>query len=156
MNKFPIAAAALVAALALSGCSQIHDGLTGEASHAFSSATDLDGNWDRDLPWLPEDSGDIRVHESRGEPAVLRLVSDAELDPAQCAEVERLSGPAFDEEWSPDAYVDQAWACGDWTLIPTDDGWYGWTPNDPDEAAQSPVAANRRSEVPVAPGDRPE
>lgn len=35
---------------------------------------------------------------------------------------------------APDAYdADTVFACGDWSVIPTGDGWYGWTPNSAEE-----------------------
>jgi len=31
-------------------------------------------------------------------------------------------------------------ACGSWAMIPTDDGWYGWTPSAPGEHDVTPTA----------------
>jgi hypothetical protein len=36
--------------------------------------------------------------------------------------------------------MDKVFACGDWSVVRTDDGWLGWTPNAPDEAAESPAS----------------
>ena len=33
---------------------------------------------------------------------------------------------------------EHVFAGGTWSVVPTDAGWFGWTPNHPDEAAQSP------------------
>jgi hypothetical protein len=45
---------------------------------------------------------------------------------------------AFDD--TPDVYaMDTLWACGVWSVVPTDTGWFGWTPNSPDEEAASPA-----------------
>ena len=127
-----------VALISLSGCAVL-DVVRHETGTDFDTTMDLANHWDKSAPWLPADATDITTREStQGDPAILRAVSTSELDPALCAEVERQSGPVFEQDWSVDAFVDTAWACGDWTVIPTDDGWYGWTPNHPDEKAQSP------------------
>ena len=135
-----IAAGALLTAVSLSGCS-IADTLQNESSHEFESVTVMDADWNADAAWVPSDATDIRVHASlNGEIAILAATTTDDLDPALCAEVERQSGPVYGEDWAPDAYsADEAWACGVWTVIPTDDGWFGWTPNDPDEQQASPA-----------------
>ena len=136
-----IAAGGLLTALSLSGCS-IADTLQNESSHEFTSVTVMESDWNADAPWVPADATDIRIHSSLdGEIAILSATTTDDLDPALCAEVERVSGPVYGEDWAPDAYdADEAWACGVWTVIPTDDGWFGWTPNDPDEQKASPAA----------------
>lgn len=74
--------------------------------------------------------------------ASLLVRSDQRLDPSQCVEVERLSAPQYDVAGAPEAYeFARAYACGVWTVIPTDTGWYGWTPNSPRE--QEAAAAAR-------------
>lgn len=155
MNKSSsatILALGVLAAFGLTGCTAIAEQLHHEASHTFSSTTDLAGNWNRSVPWLPADATEIRTHESTtGDPAILRADTKTKLDPARCAEIDRQSAPTFDEPWSPKSvYVDKVWVCGDWAVIPTDNGWFGWTPVDPDEKALSPVgcgeSAFRRSE----------
>jgi hypothetical protein len=75
-------------------------------------------------------------------PAILSATTDATLDSSHCAETPRQSAPALTQPWSPkdkDVFVDSAFACGDWTVIAAPGGWYGWTPNDPDEKAVSPA-----------------
>jgi hypothetical protein len=131
----------LLTAFALTGCTAIGEQLHNEASHTFDSAEDIAGNWGNTAPWLPADATDIRTHESTtGNPAILRATTSAKLDPAKCAEIDRQSAPTFEQAWSPKSvYVDKVWVCGDWAVIPTDNGWFGWTPVDPDEKALSPV-----------------
>jgi len=132
----PIAA---LAAIALSGCA-VMDDLRHESSTDFATVSELSDGWDKAAPWLPADASDIRTREAtNGDSAILRATTDTELDPAKCAEIDRQSAPVYEQDWSPNAFVDTAWVCGDWTVIPTDDGWFGWTPNDPDEKALSPV-----------------
>ncbi|RUQ98270.1 hypothetical protein [Labedella endophytica] len=129
-----------VAALALSGCS-LQQTLQKESSGTYADSAALSAEWDKTAPWLPADATDISVHEStEGDPASLLATSDTDLDLSKCAEVDRQSAPTFAIDGAPDAYkIDTVFACGDWAVAPTDDGWYGWTPNHPDEKAASPA-----------------
>jgi hypothetical protein len=141
VRRISIAAAALVTAATLAGCS-VADTLQNETSSEFDSVTALTKKWDLPVAWLPADSTDIHTHSAiNGDIAIVGVTSSAALDPAICAVTERKSGPVYEQDWSPNPYVDIAWACGDWTVIGTDDGWYGWTPNDPGEQKASPTSA---------------
>lgn len=141
MKKMVTGSLALIAAVsvvALTGCASIKDALQSESSVEFDTTADVAAQWDKTATWLPEDATDIRIRQSvKGDPAVLLSTSATELDPSLCAETERKSAATFSEEWSPDSYVDTVFACGDWAVIPTETGWYGWTPNHPDEKAAS-------------------
>ena len=138
-SRSGVALFAASAVLLLTGCSDLVEEWTGEVSREFGSAAELADDWNRPVSWLPEDATRIRLHHSlEGSEAVLGAISATALDPAVCAETARQSGPAYTREWSPWAYLDRAWACGEWTVIATDDGWYGWTPSGPDEMAASP------------------
>jgi hypothetical protein len=134
-------AATAVSGLVLTGCTSIQQAIRDESSGTYADADALAENWNKSAPWLPDDASDISMHQTvNGDPASLLITSDADLDLAQCAEVERQSAPTFAIEGAPDAYkIDTVYACGDWAVVPTDDGWYGWTPNDPDEKAASPA-----------------
>jgi hypothetical protein len=122
--------------IALSGCSVMSDTVSNQRALQYESVTDLEIGWDKDAPWLPPDATDIRIRESTsGDPAVLRAVTGTELDPKRCVITTRQSDPTFTDTWTPDPYVDDIWACDDWAVIATDDGWFGWTPLDPDEKA---------------------
>jgi hypothetical protein len=138
IRTFPVVLTAAVSVVALTGCAGIGDALQNESSVRFDTTAEVTAQWDKTAPWLPEDATGIRIRESvQGDPAVLLSTSAAELDPALCVETERKSAATFSEEWSPDSYVDTVFACGDWAVIPTGTGWYGWTPNHPDEKAAS-------------------
>jgi hypothetical protein len=143
LHMIRVAALLGFGAFALSGCSTITEQLQNERSSQFESTTDLEERWDKTAPWLPADATDIRTHEStKGDPAILSATTDAALDSSLCAETPRQSSPMFAQPWSPadkDVFVDAAFACGDWTVIAIPGGWYGWTPNDPDEKAVSPA-----------------
>lgn len=114
------AIAAASALLVLTGCTGVMEQLRNESSSRFASTTELDDEWGRTAPWLPDDASGIRVKESiGGDPAVLRAVTSTELDPEQCTDVERQSAPTFGEDWSPDPYVETVLICGGWAVIPT-------------------------------------
>lgn len=137
-STFPAVLVAAVSVVALTGCAGIEDAMQNESSVRFDTTAEVTAQWDGTAPWLPEDATDIRIHQSvQGDPAVLLSTSSADLDPALCVETERKSAATFSEPWSPDSYVDTVFACGDWAVIPTGTGWYGWTPNHPDEKAAS-------------------
>lgn len=135
----PVAALLLIGSLA--GCSAVGDALQREASGSFDTREELVEEWGKEAPWLPADAESIVTRESTaGAPASLSALSASDLDPGQCAEVERRSAPTIALEDAPDVYkIDEVYACGDWSVVATEDGWYGWTPNHPDERAQSPA-----------------
>ncbi|MGV8858712.1 hypothetical protein [Rhodoglobus sp.] len=128
------AAALAILLVSLAGCSAISDTLHNESTSEFASASDLVKDWDTKALWVPENAQEIRIRESTpGDAAILRATTDSKLDPQLCVEVERQSAATFDADWAPDSYVDKVFACGDWAVIPADGGWFGWTPNHPDE-----------------------
>lgn len=137
----PVLITVVITGLALSGCSKIIDTIQPEKSNQFTSTQDLAKNWNQRVTWLPADATQITTQEaSAGGAAILGATTPTKLDVSQCAETERQSAPAYSEPWSPkDVYVDRVFACGDWAVIKTDSGWYGWTPNDPDEKSVSPT-----------------
>jgi len=136
----PLAAALLL--VTLTGCADIKDTITRQASGEFATSADLAAQWNKQASWLPTDAVSIITRESTAtDEASLTAVSESELDPQQCAEVERRSAPLFHIDGAPDVYeFDRAFACGEWSVVPTDDGWYGWTPNDSAEREQSPAS----------------
>lgn len=136
----PVAALLLLAPL--TGCTQIVDAMRGEATLEFASPKELGDEWAKDAPWVPADATDIMTRETTDDDAAsLIAVSGTALDPAQCVEVDRQSAPMLALPGTPDIYtIDRVFACGDWTVAAVDHGWYGWTPNHPDEKAQTPVS----------------
>ncbi|MBO3664175.1 hypothetical protein [Microbacterium stercoris] len=139
-----LSVAALTAAFlvpSLAACAAVGDALQREATHEFASRDELAHEWSREAPWVPADAETIRIRESLGgEPASLALVSASDLDPETCADVERRSAPTLAVEKTPDVYkIDRVFVCGKWAVVPTEDGWYGWTPVHPDERAASPT-----------------
>jgi hypothetical protein len=123
--------------LALSGCTQISDALHHESTVSFSSTKSLDQNWNRKASWVPSGGTHILIHEASSAPsAILAVRSKKSLNTSECKKSVRRSGPVFSQPWAPkNAFVQNAYICGDWDVIATKSGWFGWTPNSPDERA---------------------
>jgi hypothetical protein len=114
---------------------------------SFASVKALEANWNKKATWLPSDSTSIQTHgSSKNPPAILVAKTRTALDPAKCVKTTRLSGPDYAASWEPNAYVKSAWVCGDWDVIPTGSGWFGWTPNSPKERAA--IAVGRPAPTP--------
>lgn len=128
--------------MVLTGCSLIDGFNPKERSVSYDTAAEVTDQWKGDAPWLPADATDIEIRESTLDgTAVLLAASDANLDPELCASVPRQSAPAYRVDGSPDPYkAKEIFVCGTWAVMASDDGWFGWNPNHPDEAAQSPAA----------------
>jgi len=136
------AALIVTGAAILSGCSVFHIGHTISENH-YDDKAQLLAEWEKSAPWLPDDATDIKIKEATDygpefDPAILETKSDTDLDPEQCAEIDRVSSPAFTASWSPDTNVARVFVCGGWDVIAIDGGWFGWTANTPEEQNQSP------------------
>lgn len=71
----------------------------------------------------------------KAEDAVILLTSASDLADA-CTEVERQSAPSWTLDGAPDPYkAKTVFVCGGWSVMATDGGWYGWTPNSDGERA---------------------
>lgn len=136
--RFPLARIAVgfgaVALLgtALTGCTIVDEVLHGERPASYDSAADVPD--ELGLDWAPADATDIDVIESsRAEgTATVLLTSSGDL-PDDCVLVPRESGPTMtltdDERELPETYkATEVQLCGEWAVLPTADGWYGWTP----------------------------
>jgi hypothetical protein len=135
-------AAALLAVAGLAGCTAADDLLHGSITTTADGRDDISGGAPA---WVPEDASDIRVVSgSRGDATSMLLTSSADLDPAVCVEVPRLSAPTMQVEGAPDVYdkkVTTVFSCGDWSVLASPDGWYGWTPATEDDAAPTTTPA---------------
>lgn len=129
-----------VAALSLTGCSAYENLVHKQATSTFDDVDAFRDGAGTDADWLPADATGIVVRTSTIEntpDAVVLLTSDSELS-TQCAEVERRSAPTWALEEAPDPYdAKTVFACGEWSVIDTGTGWYGWTPNSEDERAEA-------------------
>jgi hypothetical protein len=128
-------------AIALSGCSVVDQVAYKMRSVSVDTAAEVKDEWKGEAAWLPSDATDIEIRESTdNDTAVILATSDATLDPELCTVVTRQSAPAYQVDGAPSAYdATEAFACGAWTVMATEGGWLGWTPNHPDEAKQSPT-----------------
>lgn len=133
-----LAAPALIAVglLSLTGCSAYDSLVHKQATSTFDDVAAFDDGGEVDAEWIPADATAITVRTSTIEDAadaVILLSSDSALAD-DCAEVERYSAPAWVLDDAPDPYkAKTVFACGDWSVIASGDGWFGWTPNSEEE-----------------------
>lgn len=136
--RMAFAAPALILAglLSLTGCSAYDSLVHKQATSTFDDATAFDDGAEVDADWIPVDATEITVRTStieKASDAVILLTSASALAD-DCVEVERRSAPAWVLDDAPDPYTaTTVFACGDWSVMATDDGWYGWTPNSEEE-----------------------
>ncbi len=132
-------AAILTAGLALTGCTTMADVINRESTQTFSDKAALDQSSSVDAAWVPADATAITVRtpsDATSDVAVVLVASQAKL-PAPCQPTERRSAPLLSIDGAPDVYdpkAQAAFVCGDWTVMPAADGWFGWTPNVEDQA----------------------
>ena len=130
-----IAASALVVlgAVTLTGCSAVNALVYNFTDATYADGSALADDLGTEIAWSPGDAQDIHVRRSTTEDApdvVVMMESSATLDPELCREVERQSAPTWALDGAPDVYeFDTVTTCGDWSIVPTSDGWLGWTPN---------------------------
>jgi hypothetical protein len=129
--------------LSLAGCTGIQEALSQEVTAEYTDTADVTARADTPVPWLPADATAIVLKTKRdGEVATAMTRSGSALDPKTCVEVERQSAPTVHLDDAPDVYAKgHVFACGAWSVIATDTGWYGWTPNSPGEKEQSPTGS---------------
>lgn len=133
-----LAAPALVIAglLSLTGCSAYDSLVHRQATSTFDDVDGFERDAEVDASWIPADASEITVRTSTiddAADAVILLISTSGL-PDECVEVERYSAPAWVLDDAPDPYTAKTvFACGDWSVMASDDGWFGWTPNSEDE-----------------------
>lgn len=139
-----LAASGLLVTVALtaSGCGVVDALVYKQKSAEYTDAAAFESDGDLEAPWLPADSSRIRVTQStQADDAALAVDSDAALDDGLCTEVPRQSAPVYVIDDTVDVYgLDTVYACGSWSVAETPTGWLGWTPNHPDELAQSPAS----------------
>lgn len=127
-----VTGAAALLATALTGCTIVDEVLHGERPASYDSTADVPD--ELGLDWAPSDATDIDVIESsRAEGTATVLLSSSSDLPDDCVLVPRTSGPTMtltdDERELPEVYkATEAQLCGDWAVLPTADGWFGWTP----------------------------
>lgn len=122
---------ALVVGLGATGCTVVDEVLHGERAGSYDDAAALAEQ--RDIAWIPSDASAIDLLESsRADDTATVLLDSDEPLPADCVVVPRISGPTMTmttERELPETYkTDEVSLCGDWAVLPTGSGWYGWTP----------------------------
>ncbi|WP_435748654.1 hypothetical protein [Microbacterium sp. PMB16] len=142
LPRLAAAGALVTVGLLATGCSVIDAVAHHQKSSSFADAADLASNGEVDVPWLPKDSVAIRVTQStEADDASVAVDSAEDLSADQCKEVPRQSAPAYSIDDTVDVYgLSTVFACGAWSVAKTPSGWLGWTPNHPDEKAQSPAS----------------
>lgn len=138
-----LGAVLIPAALLATGCTSVIDRFVHhQMDLSFEDRAALQDGWDRETEWVPADASRITGTASTDSTvAAILLRSDEALDPSVCAETPRSSAPVFALDGAPDVFeIDTVYACGDWTVVPSADGWLGWTPSNPAEQAASPGA----------------
>lgn len=131
-----VPALVVIGMIGLTGCSAYESLVHKQSTATFDDVEALEDGADLDAAWIPADASDITLRTStveKASDAVILLTSASELV-GDCAETERLSAPAWVLDGVPDPYdAETVHVCGDWSVIPTDTGWYGWTPNSDEE-----------------------
>ncbi len=133
-----LAAPALLLAglLSLSGCSAYDSLVHKQATSTFEDVAAFEDAAPVDADWLPNDATDITARTSTLEDAAeaVILVGSGSALADGCTEVERYSAPAWVLDTAPDPYAaTTVFACGDWSVMAADEGWFGWTPNSEQE-----------------------
>jgi hypothetical protein len=126
----------ILAAGALSGCSVVQDAMSNSVTTTANSRDELSG----DVPaWIPADAtGITQVRGSKGDAVSILLTSTKDLETGACVATPRLSAPTVQVENAPDVYSEkEVFSCGDWAVVPSPNGWYGWTPASENAAVPS-------------------
>lgn len=147
-----VVAAAIVALFVVLDVADIFRFGSSVWSTSYATKADLTHHWDKSAPWLPNDATDIQVKEIERygpgwDPAILRAVTQSTLNPALCAETNRLSSPVLTAPWSPNTSVSKVYVCGNWDVIPIPNGWFAWTLNSPQEQTAAAAILNARNRV---------
>lgn len=121
---------ALLATTALTGCSQVSNALHRTHEQSFPDRAAAQEGWTgvASPGWLPADATDIRGLATDDETnSVVALTSPSDL-PAGCVAADRRGIPFESPDWAPalDAFPDRVERCGDYEVMRTEDGWFGW------------------------------
>jgi hypothetical protein len=134
MTRFDSATAAASAfgagilLIAVTGCTQIGNLLSQQHEETFSTYSHAQRDWvGVDIPsWIPDDATHLRNLATLDETvSVIRIVTDSGLA-GECAPDDRSGIPALAADWSTEDWPDLVQRCGDYEVMPLDDGWLGW------------------------------
>lgn len=113
--------------IALTGCAQLDRLVSREHEESFATYADAEAGWvGVGIPdWIPDDATELRNVATFDETvAVMRVTTDEE--PVGCTTAERRGLPALAADWSVPTWPDEVLRCGDYEVMPVDDGWLGW------------------------------
>jgi hypothetical protein len=130
--------AAGVVLIALTGCAQMSDVFSKQHREDFPTyAAAADGWVGVGIPdWIPDDATDLRNLATVDETvSVIRVVTEADLA-GSCETAAREGIPQLAADWSTDVWPDEVQRCGDYEVMPMEDGWLGWF--QADEPGQTP------------------
>jgi len=123
-----MAFAAGILLISLTGCSQIANLIARQHEESYATYEAAERDWvGVDLPgWIPEDATGLRNLATNDETVgVIRVISDSPLA-GDCTTEERRGIPTLAADWSTQAWPDEVQRCGDYEVMPMDDGWLGW------------------------------
>lgn len=133
----PIAAGATVLFItaAMSGCSQVLDGLHKVHQESFSSYSEAAEGWvGVDIPpWIPADATRLHNYATLDESQSVVVVTTGS-EPLGCVDAPRRALPFATTEWAPaevlelpdGGLLDDVLQCGDYEVVAYGDGWVGW------------------------------
>lgn len=130
--------AAGIVLIVLTGCAQMSDVFGKQHREDFPTyAAAADGWVGVGIPdWIPDDATDLRNIATLDETvSVIRVVTEADLA-GTCETAPREGIPQLTADWSTDVWPDEVQRCGDYEVMPMDDGWLGWY--QADEPGQTP------------------
>ena len=133
-----VAFATGIAVLALTGCAEIHNLVSKQHEESFATYEVAAADWEGvGIPgWIPDDATDLRNVATLDETvSVIRVVTSTDLA-GTCETVPREGIPQLAVDWSTEDWPDEVQRCGDYEVIPMDDGWLGWF--QADEPGQTP------------------
>ncbi|RLP77985.1 hypothetical protein D9V32_01245 [Mycetocola tolaasinivorans] len=135
-----LAGAALALTVTVSGCAGIDELVTRTKAASYQDRDALISSGIA-ASWVPRDAHRIRASRSLdGADMSVLITSKSGLDPRKCPRVARKSTPSYVLAGAPNAYAAKdVFACGEWSVIPTRGGWFGWTPNHPGESQTKPT-----------------
>lgn len=123
-------AAAVVGALVLTltGCAGIQHLLQNEHEETFATYAEAEDGWvGVDIPpWIPRDASDLHNLATNDEQVSVVRVATSSQPEGSCTPADRRGLPALTAEWSAEKFPATVMVCGDYELMPMDDGWLGW------------------------------
>ena len=120
----------VVTAVTLTGCSQISHALHKTHEETFESLAAAQKGWvGVPVPsWLPADATHINNLATIDETNSVVLVRSSSPLPKSCKDATRTGIPFDQPDWAPtfERFPDRVERCGDYEVVKTKTGWFGW------------------------------